>query len=204
MKKAAKRTVGIFLALVMVGCFAGCADGAPSGDVDPGATQAPPPERAPEWTEVLSRSGEGIIQTQSFDVASREWRVTWVTRNEPFENAGIFQIMVHDAETDELITLAANLQGVGGDTSYVRSPPGRYYLGVNSGNVEWEITVEDQGRLRHVTGHNSGLFRPIWTLHGAGVISDRPQGATREFELLSVLASSTFADLADRTRSATR
>ena len=54
------------------------------------------------------------------------------------------------------------------------------------------------------TCHDSGLFRPMWALHTAGVISDRPQGAPRESELLSVLASPTFADLADRTRSATR
>ncbi len=54
------------------------------------------------------------------------------------------------------------------------------------------------------TGHNSGLFRPMWTLHGAGVMSDRPQGATRESDLLSVLERLTFVDLADWTRSATR
>ncbi len=48
-------------------------------------------------------------------------------------------------------------------------------------------------------GHDSGLFRPMWALHGAGVISDRPQGAPRESELLSVLEHPTAADLADRT-----
>ena len=53
------------------------------------------------------------------------------------------------------------------------------------------------------TCHNSGLFRPMWALHAARVISDRRQGAARESELLSVLESLTSADLADRTRSAT-
>ena len=42
------------------------------------------------------------------------------------------------------MTLAANKQGTGEDVSYVRSGPGRHYLKINSGNVEWEVTVEDQ------------------------------------------------------------
>ena len=74
----------------------------------------------------------------------------------------------------------------------------------NRGGVLLIYDAYIRGGYGMCTGHNSGLFRPMWALHAAGVISDRPQGATRESKLLSVLASSTFADLADRTRSATR
>jgi hypothetical protein len=41
-------------------------------------------------------------------------------------------------------TVAANKQGIGSDVSYVRSPPGRYYLAINCANVDWLVRVEDQ------------------------------------------------------------
>ncbi len=76
------------------------------------------------------------------------------------------------------------------------------------GTVGGRVLLIYDAYIRAVTaradGHNSGLFRPMWALHPAGVISDRLQGATRESELLSVLERPTAADLADRTRSVTR
>jgi hypothetical protein len=107
-------------------------------------TAAPPAPAAAQWREIASWSGSGMKQTESFRTASREWRVHWQTANEPFPGAGILQIMVYSAESDSLITLAANKQGTGKDTSYVRAPPGLYYLMFNSGNVDWSVRVEDQ------------------------------------------------------------
>jgi hypothetical protein len=63
-------------------------------------------------------------------------------RNEAFAGAGIFQIYVHN-DRGELVSLAANKQGTGRDTSYVRGK-GRYYLMINSGNVEWSVAVEQR------------------------------------------------------------
>lgn len=59
-----------------------------------------------------------------------------------FEGAGILQIYVHN-EKDELVSLAANTNKPGSDTSYVRGK-GRFYLKINSGNCKWKVTVEDQ------------------------------------------------------------
>jgi hypothetical protein len=99
---------------------------------------------APEWQTVQDWSGSGIKQTESFTTGSREWRIYWKTRNEPFARAGILQITVHQADNDAVVTTAANKQGIGSDVSYVRSPPGRYYLAINSANVDWLVRVEDQ------------------------------------------------------------
>jgi len=98
---------------------------------------------AAEWQRVANWTGNGTKQTESFSVASREWRISWETTNEAFKGAGIFQIYVYDDE-DKLVTLAANKQGVGKDTSYVRAAPGRFHLMINSGNVDWSVVVEDQ------------------------------------------------------------
>lgn len=99
---------------------------------------------ATEWQTVQDWAGSGIKQTESFTTASREWRIYWKTKNEAFAGAGIFQVMVHQAGNDALVTLAANKQGTGSDVTYVRAPPGRYYLTINSGNVDWLVRVEDQ------------------------------------------------------------
>ena len=69
----------------------------------------------PAWQWVAGWSGSGIKETETFSVQS-EWRITWETKNEKKEGAGIFQIYVHD-ENDKLVSLAANKQGVGKDTS---------------------------------------------------------------------------------------
>lgn len=95
------------------------------------------------WTQVASWSGNGIKQTESFSINSREWRISWQATNEVLAGAGIVQIMVY-GDDGSLVTLAANKQGTGSDTSYVRSAPGRHYLMINSGNVDWTVTVEDQ------------------------------------------------------------
>jgi hypothetical protein len=102
-----------------------------------------PADGSAAWATVVEWSGSGIKETETFQVASREWRIAWETRNEAFKGAGIFQIMVHD-EAGKLVTLAANKQGVGKDVSYVRSGPGKHYLMINSGNVDWTVKVEDQ------------------------------------------------------------
>lgn len=95
-----------------------------------------------EWRTVASWKGEGIKDTETFSVQSREWRITWETKNEKMAGASIIQIYVYN-EKDELVTLAANKQGVGKDTSYVRGQ-GKFYLKINSANVEWSVLVEDQ------------------------------------------------------------
>lgn len=107
------------------------------------ATKAAPPGGAATWQQVMRWTGSGIKQTETFPVASREWRITWKSSNEAFPGAGILQIFVYD-ESGGMVSLAANKQGTGSDVSYVRAAPGRFYLMINSGNLDWDVTVEDQ------------------------------------------------------------
>jgi hypothetical protein len=106
-------------------------------------TFVPPPSYQPatEWALVKSWSGNGTKETELFSVSGGEWRITWDTLNEAFAGAGIFQIYVKNA-AGHLVSVAANKRGVGADISYVHSPPGQYYLTVNSGNVDWTVRVE--------------------------------------------------------------
>lgn len=119
----------------------------PSAARGKSTVSAPPastPKRAtPTWQVVKRWTGSGIKETETFSVASREWRISWTASNEAFAGAGILQVYVHN-ERGEMVSLAANKQGTGGDISYVRAPPGRFYLTINSGNVNWDVTVEDQ------------------------------------------------------------
>ena len=98
---------------------------------------------APQWAVVASWRGSGMKETESFAVANREWRVRWKTGSEPFANAGILQLFVYNQD-GQMVGLAANQQGPGEDVSYVRAPPGRYYIKINSANIDWNISVEDQ------------------------------------------------------------
>lgn len=96
----------------------------------------------PSWHQVRTWTGQGIKNTESFEIRGREWRINWkATNNSQF--GGIMQIMVYDS-SGGLASLAANHEGAGGDTSYVRGRPGQYYLEINSFGVDWQVAVEDQ------------------------------------------------------------
>jgi hypothetical protein len=109
----------------------------------PSTTTPSSPDRSPTWRVVAEWDGNGMKETETFSVASREWRIKWRSSNEPFPNAGVLTIVVHDS-TGDMVSMAANKQGPGEDVSYVRSGPGTHYLQISSANIDWHITVEDQ------------------------------------------------------------
>mgnify|MGYP000532425782 CR=1 FL=1 len=97
---------------------------------------------ATNWQRVRSFTGSSSKDTESFAVASREWAIGWQTK--PSAAASYFSVSVHDAADDHQIALIANTATGGGDTSYVRAKPGRYYLKITAANVSYAIVVEDQ------------------------------------------------------------
>jgi hypothetical protein len=149
--RAALACLGGFL-LFVVGVLN---DGSRRPDAGPAATTttlpvetvapAAPAAAAPAatWTTIASWSGSGIKETESFVTQTREWRISWRTTNEPSPRASLLQIFVHDASNNRMVSLAANQQGLGQDTSYVRSAPGRHYLKINSANADWTVTAEE-------------------------------------------------------------
>ncbi len=108
------------------------------------ARQAATTSQAPEWQTIADWFGSGIKQTESFSTGSRQWRIYWRTKNASSRRAGVLQIFVHRTDTDAVVATAANVQGAGSDVSYVRAPIGRFYLSINSANVNWLVRVEDQ------------------------------------------------------------
>lgn len=143
-----RKTTFLAAPLVILAVVSGCnrveiamsaagGKGPPSSEVD----QKSQPT---EWLRVADWSGSGIKQTESFTVHSREWRIYWKTKREAFAGTGFLAITVHRADNDDVVASAANKQGTGSDVSYVRTPPGRYYLSINSANAEWVIRVENK------------------------------------------------------------
>ena len=81
-------------------------------------------------------------ETETFPVASREWRIRWRSSNEAF-NGGILQVYVYD-DAGKIVGIPVNQGGPGADVSYVRSGPGMRYLKINGANIDWHVVVEDQ------------------------------------------------------------
>lgn len=113
----------------------------PEPEKSPEPELEPEPEPEPTWQEVKTWSGNGIKSTETFSIASKEWRIGWNATNENV--AGILQIYVYKADGN-LVTLASNQQGEGSDVSYVREGPGEFYLEINAANLDWVVTVEDK------------------------------------------------------------
>jgi hypothetical protein len=126
-----RSVIAVLAVMITVFCVTACASPEPAI-----------PEQPRTWRPVASWTGSGIKESETFAISEPEWRIRWATSNERLAGAGILQIMVHNADTKQLITLAANKQGIGDDVSYVRSGPGRFYVVMNSGNVDWSVTAE--------------------------------------------------------------
>ena len=153
MKIALAIGASLLLAFVLFACTKSCSQYAEDQRAAVGAArnlteslQAKPaaaPASPAVWRTVARWSGNGMKQTQTFSIRSSEWRISWKTTREAFAGAGILQVYVYGA-AGELVSLAANRQGVGSDVSYVHAQPGRFYLDIGSANVDWEVVVEDR------------------------------------------------------------
>ena len=88
----------------------------------------------PTWHEVISFSGNGIKNTETFTIPSKEWRISWETLPMHSEYLGSvdmnFQIYVYK-EDETLKGVAANVIGADKDSSIMRGA-GDYYLMINT------------------------------------------------------------------------
>jgi ketosteroid isomerase-like protein len=143
-----------------------------------------------QWSRTNSWSGGGMKQTETFYVPEREWRILWKTSNEVLKNAGILQIYVYTA-SGNLVTLCANRQGEGQDISYVRGEPGEYYLQINSGNLDWDVAVEQLAPTdQHADKVDLARLREVGTSVPTNIASAIPDGIQ---ELLTEWTSATIA-----------
>lgn len=103
------------------------------------ASSAPTPVTSEKkWAVTNSWSGNGAKDTENF-VVTENTRINWETTGAQ----GIFQIYVQDKDGTP-VAVAANLQGIGKDVSYLHIAPGQYSIKVNAANTPWKITVEQQ------------------------------------------------------------
>lgn len=97
-----------------------------------------------EWRAVGSWSGHGDAQTDSFDIGYSDVRIRWETKNEKPAGAGTFRAAVCSAVSGRELVTAVNQKGVGHNVTYVSVDPHWSYLLINSSNLDWSVTVEEQ------------------------------------------------------------
>lgn len=111
-----------------------------------GCSRTSKPEEKPlaiGWRFIESWSGQGDMQTDSFDIESGAFRIKWETSHETAPGAGTFRIVVHSGVSSRPITEAVDHQGIGRDIAYVRDDPRPYFLVITSKNVDWSVRVEE-------------------------------------------------------------
>lgn len=99
---------------------------------------------AADWRTVGVWEGTGVKNTETFETASREWRVIWRAATGDLPGGSALSITARHADNGRLVSIVGSQRGAGTDTSYVRSSPGGYYLEVVGVNVSWTVTVQDQ------------------------------------------------------------
>ena len=106
----------------------------------------PPPTREVSiWHKVGSWSGRGNMQTETFTSDNGAFRVTWETRNETAPGAGRLYAVFRSGDSGREIMDAVKTQGVGRGVEHVSAErPRWYYLSIDSANVDWAITVDEQ------------------------------------------------------------
>jgi hypothetical protein len=108
----------------------------------PGAGPAPVAPVA--WHPVATWSGDDFERTDTFQIASREWRVEWRT-NDVDEEANYFSVWAYNADgtRETMVTSIANSDATG-DVARLNEGPGPFYLEINPQGVAWTVTVEEQ------------------------------------------------------------
>ena len=82
-----------------------------------------------QLVEIARWEGRATKNTQTFNIPSRQWRISWATR--PHElGAFNFQIYVY-SESGALVNVAANVIGADNDWTIMRGA-GEYYLTINT------------------------------------------------------------------------
>ncbi len=104
------------------------------------AKQDPKPPQV-GWRPIVSFTGRGSEQTESFDIDSTEWRIKWEAKGDA--PAGDFQVIVHSAVSGRPITEAVHQTGQGHGIAYVTDDPRLYHLVIDSKDLEWSIAVEE-------------------------------------------------------------
>ena len=95
------------------------------------------------WRPIVSFSGNGPSQTESFNIESGQWRIKWAATNEKAPGAGMLRVTVHSAVSGRPMVVAVEHQGVGRDISYINEDPRLYHLVIESHDIDWSLAIEE-------------------------------------------------------------
>ena len=103
-------------------------------------------EKAPSvtWKRVGSWSGHGDRQTESFTSDTGGFRVHWEAKNEAPPGTGRLKVTFRSGDSGREIMEAVDTRGPGRGTAEVGDRPRWYFLTIESANVDWTVTVEEQ------------------------------------------------------------
>ena len=98
-----------------------------------------------QWKRVGSWSGHGNRQTESFTSDTGGFRVQWETANEAPAGSGRLKVVFRSGDSGREIIDAVNARGNGqGAEEVAGDRPRWYFLTIESANVDWTVTVEEQ------------------------------------------------------------
>jgi hypothetical protein len=103
-------------------------------------TVAGPPAR---FHNVGSWSGHGNAQTGTFKSDTGTFRFQWETKNETRPGAARLKVAFHSEDSGRPIMDAVDTTGVGHDVVYVGDLPRWYYLVIESADVDWFLSVDE-------------------------------------------------------------
>jgi hypothetical protein len=95
------------------------------------------------WRKLGSWTGRGPISTEPFISDTGTLRLQWETRNEAAPGRGVFQITVYSDVSGRPLVVAVDHRGAGGSTVYVNEDPRPFYLGIESADLEWSVSVDE-------------------------------------------------------------
>jgi hypothetical protein len=95
------------------------------------------------WRPVVSISGNGPSQTESFNIESGQWRIKWKAANEKSPGAGLLRVTVHSAVSGRPLAVAVDHKGPGRDIAYINEDPRLYHLVIESHDIDWSLAIEE-------------------------------------------------------------
>lgn len=127
--------LGVAAALLLSGCR---------------ADTRPVPNTPSRFHNVGSWSGHGNAQTGPFTSDTGGFRVQWETKNETRPGAGRLKVAFHSGDSGRSIMEAVDTTGVGHGVAYVSDRARWYYLVIESADVEWSVSVDEDFGERQV------------------------------------------------------
>ncbi len=99
--------------------------------------------RATIWRPVASWSGHGPTTLETFPIGAGRLRLHWTTSNELPQGGGRFKVRLHSADSGRVLEEPIDVQGVATGSKDLVDDHQRFYLSVDSMNVDWSIRVEE-------------------------------------------------------------